>query len=421
MTEIAVLLEAGGAALAVGDWTAARSAFEKAVEIDGTPEAVHGRGTARWWLGEIRGAIDDWERAYAGFLRRPDAVHAVVVAVTLSLVHNANFGNRPVSAGWAARAGRLARPLGVPVLDAWVLLANSVTCDDPDQVERWAQQAGHIALQAGDHDLELCALSTKGAALLDSGRVGEGAALLDEALAGALGGEVEHLETVVFTACTLMQSCVRGADFSRVVHWSRALGVFTERYGCPYVYTTCRANFGAVLFATGDWVRAEDELHAALRLAGDALPAVRAEASAFLADLRLAQGRVEEARTIVVEFEEHPVVVSVLAAVYLASGDVALALATVRRRLGVAGARVLEESRLREVLGEALLSSGDIEGAAGEGRYLVELGVGHTCALITARGERLLGLAATRADPVEGARTLTRHVPPSPCWRCRWR
>ncbi len=394
-----MLLESGGAALAAGDWVQARSAFGQAEAIDSTPQAALGLGTARWWLGETRDAIADWERAYAGFLRQADPVQAVSVAVGLSLTQSANFGNRVVAAGWSSRAGRLAETLGEPILDAWVLLARSATCDDPGQVARWAQEACDVALEAGDRDLELCALSTKGSALLDAGRVEEGAALLDEALAGSLGGEAAHLDTVVFTACVLMQSCVRGADFSRVVHWTRALDAFTERYGCPYVFATCRAAYGAVLVATGDWVRAEEELQVALRLAGDALPAVRAEASAFLADLRLGQGQVEEARRLAVEFEDHPVVVSVLAASCLAAGEVLLAVSTVRRRLGVAGARVLEEAQLREVLGEALLAGGDTAGALAEGTRLIDLGSRDACELITARGERLLGRSLAGADP----------------------
>lgn len=406
MVEALALVEKGGAALAVGDWLSARSAFQEAVGIEETPEAVLGLGNARWWLGEVREAMADWERAYAGFIRRPDPVQAVVVAVNLSLLQNANFGNRSVSAGWAARAGRLADTLDMPTLDSWVLLARSVTCDDPDQVGRWAQHAFDVAMETGDRDLELCALSARGSALVDAGRIAEGAALLDEALAGALGGEAENLETVVFTACVLMQSCVRGADFSRVVHWSRALGTFTERYGCPYLFATCRAHYGAVLVATGDWSRAEAELQVALDRAGDALPAVRAEASAFLADLRLAQGRLAEARQLVLEFDEHPVVLSVLAATCLASGEAALAVSTVRRRLEVTGAKVLEEARLREVLGEARLATGDTEGAGDEGRHLVQLGARTACDLVAARGERLVGRSLARSEPAVASRHL---------------
>ena len=152
-----LLLGAGEAALAAGDWTAARAAFEEALGLGETPEVLSGLGTARWWLGEIQSAMSSWERAYAGFLKRDDPVQAVQVAIILSLLQNANFGNRVVSAGWAARAERLAGELGEPALTAWVALARMATCDDPAEVLGQAQRAHDVARESGDRDLELCA------------------------------------------------------------------------------------------------------------------------------------------------------------------------------------------------------------------------------------------------------------------------
>ena len=81
-------------------------------------------------------------------------------------------------------------------------MAKADTDDDPARAALAAEEAHRIALETKDHDLELCALSMRGSLLIDLGRVGEGTALLDEALAGALGGEGSSLDTVVFTvAC----------------------------------------------------------------------------------------------------------------------------------------------------------------------------------------------------------------------------
>lgn len=185
----------------------------------------------------------------------------------------ADDGDRLLDAGraalqqgdWAAaRAERLATELGDPVLSGWVSIAKAVTCPDPVQAQTWGRAARAVAVEAGDRDLELCALSTIGSALVDAGRVDEGTALLDEAMAGSIGGEATMLETVVFASCVLMQSCYRCADFPRIVQWLQALERFVARYGCPYVHATCRASYGAVLMATGDWGRAEEELRAAL-------------------------------------------------------------------------------------------------------------------------------------------------------------
>lgn len=392
-----VLLEAGAADLASGDWGAARTSFREALAVEESPDGLNGLATALWWLGEIGESLRCLEAAYAGFRRRPDPVQAVVVAVTLSLYYNANLGNRSVAAGWAGRAARIAATLGVPAIDGWVLLAKATNCTDPLQAQAWALEAQRLAVEGEDRDLELCALSTLGAALIDEGRVEEGAALMDEALAGSIGGEGEHPDTVVFTTCLLMQSCYRCADFVRVADWAKALEGFVERYGCPYVNATCRAHYGGVLVATGDWRRAEEELGVARRLAGDALPAVQAEALAFLADLRLAQGHPEDAQQLVAGFEAHAVVAPVLAAACLAAGDAAAAVAIVVRRLDETAGRNLEAARLREVLGEARLATGDTSEAVALAQELVDRGAALGCELMVARGQRLLGRALLAA------------------------
>src|SRR5947207_1997144 len=82
-----------------------------------------------------------------------------------------------------------------------------------------AREALEAARAAGDADLELCALSQVGAALVMRGRVDEGVALLDEALAASLGGEGRSLDTVVYTSCSMITSCSLAAQFKRAAEW----------------------------------------------------------------------------------------------------------------------------------------------------------------------------------------------------------
>jgi DNA-binding NarL/FixJ family response regulator len=388
--EIDGLLAAGEKALGNGDWVAAHAAFDSAVGLQATAAGLSGLGDAQWWLGDARAAFSCWERAYA-LSRQTDPAQAVFLALGLSLLYDANFGDRAAAQGWAARAVRIAADVDDPVVTAWASLAQAGSADDPERVAAWSEAAYDVAARTGDRDLELCALSLWGSALIDLGQVLKGMALLDEALAGALGGEGARPDTVVFTSCLLMQSCVRGGDFLRVVQWTRSLDSFIERYGCPYLHATCRASYGAVLVSTGDWPRAETELTAATELARDAMPEVQAEAAAFLADLRLGQGRVGEARRLLSGFEDRTVVQPVLAASYLAAGDVATAVSFVRRQLEQA--TPLDEARLREVLGAACLATGDVAGAAAEAEHLSALSAATDSGLIAARAARLCGRA----------------------------
>jgi hypothetical protein len=101
------------------------------------------------------------------------------------------------------------------------------------------------------------------------------------------------------------------------VQWVRATDPFIEGYGCPYLNATWRAHYGTVLFATVDWHNAEEALQAALELSGDSLPALRGEALARLAELRLAQGRLEEVERLLSGCEDHEAAAPMCAQIHL--------------------------------------------------------------------------------------------------------
>ncbi|CAN5843389.1 hypothetical protein BH18ACT11_BH18ACT11_26920 [soil metagenome] len=395
-------IEAGQQALERGAWEEARSAFERAMrssEQEGSAEVLSGLAEALWWLGEIRESLECWERAYSGFRRRPDPAQAASIAIQLGVLYDANLGNHAAAAGWVARAARLVEEHSLEPLQGWVLLARAAGAADPGQHEALARQAHRLSRTSEDRHLELCALTQIGVALIDQGRITEGMTFHDEAMAGALAGEGE-LDTVVFTACEMMASYSSCAQYERMAQWIRAADKFVERYGCPYLNASCRTHYGEVLFATGDWPRAEEELHAALRLSENSLPAVQARALANLAELRLAQGRVEEAERLMSGFEDHDASAPVCTRIHLLQGKFALAAATAQRWLDVIGEMRLESTSLLELMGEAEIGQAQIEAATGRGRTLAEMGSTLDCQVMLARGERLQGRAlAAASDP----------------------
>src|SRR6185312_6272416 len=95
----------------------------------------------------------------------------------------------------------------------------------------------------------------------------------------------------------------------------------------------CRTIYGGLLVANGRWVDGERELSTAIAMADGAGPAVAAEAHARMADLRLRQGRIEEASTLLRGFEDQTRALPAAAAVRLARGDAAGAVTLLRRRL----------------------------------------------------------------------------------------
>jgi DNA-binding CsgD family transcriptional regulator len=412
------LLRSGQDALARGAWEEARAAFQDVLrqhdragsssgaadQPEETAEVIFGLGSALWWLGEIREAVSWWEQAYAAF-RPIDPVQATNVALQLGFVYQANLGNDAAAAGWAAHAARLVGEFDLEPMRGWVLLLEATICSDPNQGRDLAHEARRLAVEVGDRDLELCSLSHIGTIYIEGGNIDDGVPLIDEAMAGALAGEGQ-LDTVVFTSCQMIHSCNRCADFQRVVQWVRAADRFIERYGCPFLNATCRANYGGLLFFTGEWNRAEVELRAALNLSGDAMPPVRAEALARLAELRLAQGSVEDAEQLVAGFEDHEATVPVWARIHLLRGRPTLAAATVERRLDAIGESRLESAFLLELLGQAEIGQGRVETAAERGRKLAELGSTSGCRVMVAHGERLHGHALATGKDAKARRHL---------------
>jgi ATP/maltotriose-dependent transcriptional regulator MalT len=396
-------LQTATEALEAGDWLAARDSFQAALETSESAEALNGLGEALWWLGETHDSVGYRERAFAAFRRRRDPVQAASVALGLCVHYRANVGNRAAAAGWLARAKRLVRDADLDELRGWVLLMDADEADDPLVGERLARETRELAARSGDLDLELCALAQIGSCLVDQGRVAEGVALLDEAMAGSLGGEGSSFDTIVFTSCNMIGSCTRCAEFERAVLWVRAADRFTERYGCPFLYVYCRTLYGSVLIATGDWSRAEAELGTALREARGSQAPMHALATATLAELRLAQGRLDEAERLIVGLEAHAP--RVVAAIQLARGEPVLAAETARRGLAAPADNKLDHSALGELLGEAEIGQAEHDRAAERGRELVDLGATLGCELIRARGERLRGRALAAAGDSLPARS----------------
>ena len=394
------------AALASGNWLTAREGFEAALARQESPEALFGLGTALWWLGETQAAVQAQERAYVAFRARQDLPSAALAAMSVCLTYRASLGNYAASRGWVARLARLVDEHDMAPMRGWLALCRAVAANDANDsrtAEARATEALGAARLTGDTDLELCALSEAGYALMQTGRVGEGTALLDEAMAGALAGEARQLTTVVFTACRAIVSCSRALEVERAVQWIRAAEPFTQRYGAIHLYTTCRTHYGSVLFGQGKWDDAERELREALRIGRAAEPALYGEALAKLAEVRVGQGRLSEAVRLLEGFEDHPAATYPQAQVLLRRGEPQVAAVTLDRRLDDFGEESLQVAALCELRAETDLALGNPEDAAARAARLVERGNRGGCAVMVARGERVYGHALSVAGDREAA------------------
>jgi DNA-binding NarL/FixJ family response regulator len=407
----------GAAALEAGRWEEARAAFAAALAEEETPEALDGMGVALWWLGETRASVAHTERAYAEFRRAGDSVPAAVAAMSLCVTWVSNFDNHAAAGGWLARAERLLGDVDPNPLQGWLWLLHGYLEPDTGRALELQQRVLELARATGDPDLELCALGDLGLTLVTQGRAAEGLALIDEAMAGTLGGEHRRLLTVVVASCDMLVACDLAGDLRRAAQWCQVADQFISRYGCPFLYARCRTLYGGVLMAKGRWAEAEAELKAAIRMAEGPGPASHAEALARLADLRLRQGRLEEAEALLPERGGGRAAARTAARLRLARGEPSVAAGLLERSLeddgqpGIHGERHLRAAAALETLVAAQLALEDLGAATAAAARLAELagaeGDSQVAAMAAQAGARV---AAATERPQEARRLLERAL-----------
>lgn len=356
-------LAAGRTALDEGRWGDARAAFETALDKQETGEALEGMAEALWWLCDARASVRYRERAWVRLRQAGDLLRAGRAALDLSIGHLVNLGNDAAARGWLSRAERVVRDVDPNPLQGWIWLMKGYLSPDPARGRELTAQALEFAQKAGDGDLELVALSDLGLALVAEGHVDAGLAMLDEAMAGTLGGECGRRDTVVFASCSMLAACHLAGDLDRATKWCRAADEFMQTYGCPFLYARCRVHYGGVLVAKGQWEKAEDQLQAALRMAEDAGPGPRSDALVQLADLRLRQGRLEEAEALLALVDDTGDMTLAAAAVRMARGEPAIAAGRLARRAKLLGDAHIEAAPTLAMLVDVHISEGDLDAA----------------------------------------------------------
>jgi DNA-binding NarL/FixJ family response regulator len=332
MNESLDLLQAGAEALAAADWPGARSAYEAALAHGETAEALDGLARSLWWLGQPDEALVIRERAFRAS-RADDPRRAARIALWLAGEYEV-ANNVAAASGWTARAERLLEGLPEGPEHGWVMLAHAGPSTDPAQAEELARDALALAQVHGDSDLEIRSLARTGLVLVTSGRVDEGIKHLDEAMAAATAGEGCALETVGETCCDLLGAVEVVGDFQRFAQWNEVVMGFMHRHAYGPLVAFCGTCCAEVFAAGGDVEGAERELTNALQTLQEKGQAVRcAHPAAKLAELRVLQGRFEEAERLLTAYSEHPAILRAQIDLAIATGEHRLAKSLLLRAL----------------------------------------------------------------------------------------
>jgi DNA-binding NarL/FixJ family response regulator len=370
---VEALVAEGCDAFERGDADASRAAFEAALAVHESGEALEGLARALYLAVDYPGSIEAHERAFAAYREEGDTLAAARAARILFWMNGQLYGDWAVADGWFARAERLLTEAGEDTLEhGWIEFMQANREPYERRVARF-QAALEFGRRFGDPDLEFAALGRLGEALVTLGRVEEGMLALAESLTAICAGEVRDLNIVEGVFCAMFIACERVQDVPRAEEWVRAADEMIRRRGIVALGAHCRAHYGGILTAAGRWQEAEAELGEAARVFARGYQAKRANVLTRLADLRVRQGRLEEAAVLLEGLEQHSDAARPLAALHLARGETALAREALERRLPDPGAELPGDGALLALLVDVCLAEAAVDGAAAAAERLAQL------------------------------------------------
>ena len=330
-----------------------------------TAQDLENLAESAWWTGHLDEAIALRERAYAAHVEEGETRRAAMLAVTLSTDH-ANRAAMSVARGWFARAERLLvnEPEGVE--HGHLALARGMTAFEMGELDAAGgefDRAQQLAAQFHNRDLEAMALVFKGAVLVSTGEVNGGLALLDEATAAAVSGELQPLATGL-VYCVTIHSCQALGECGRAVEWTEAANRWCDRLDVTGFPGACRIHRAEIIRLRGEWPKAEEQAIQACEELHDYNRFVTAFGFYEIAEIRRRRGdfsAAEEAYRKADELGRDPQ--PGLALLRLAQGKVDAAAAAIKRDLARESLDLLGRARRLPAQVEIALAAGEFRRA----------------------------------------------------------
>jgi class 3 adenylate cyclase len=258
------LLQAARDAAARPAWREAYAAYSRVESDELTPEDLESFADGAWWNGRLDETISLRERAHAGYMSAGDRLSAARIGLMLASDHLAR-GAFSVSRGWFAKAERLLADELESVEHARLTFTRGINALFGGELQDAVvelDRAYELARRYGDRDTEALALVAKGRALVKMGQVEAGLALLDEATATAVCGELRPFSTGL-VYCITISSCQDLGDYRRAAEWTEEANRWCDRLDVTGFPGACRIHRAEVMRRRGDWGKAEQQALAA--------------------------------------------------------------------------------------------------------------------------------------------------------------
>ena len=379
-----------------------------AVELEALAEAA-------WWLCKTDESIAARQRAYAAFRDTNDDRGAARAAARLFHDHFYR-GEGAVAVGWLRRGFRHVEADPDCVESGWLRMAEAelhLHRGPLGQAVAGAAKAIRTARDHRDADLAAVAMQIQGRALIAQGSIGDGLALLDEAMTCVLAGEPAPLFTG-WVYCSVILACKDLADLQRASEWTEAARSWCEALPAttPYSQGLCRIYRGEVLALRGAWAEAEAELRRAHQQLLPHKPQGAAEASYGVGEVLRRRGDLAGAEQAFVRAQQlgwdpQPG----MALLRLAQGRTEAAAAALRFALASPTVDRFGRARLLAGQVEVAIAAGALDEARRAARELVTIADGLSSAVVRATASMAQGaLQLAAGSPTAALEQLLRGL-----------
>jgi class 3 adenylate cyclase len=353
----------GREAAARGAWREAYDLLAPAARSLGGDD-LEALANAAFWTGKLDEAIEFREQAQAAFLADGDKKRAALLAVVISRDYLMKM-NTALANGWFAKAQRLLEDEEESEAHGYLAITQALEAmfkGDLEGSETHTQRAAELGKRFGDRNLEAMARVTAGRMLVLRGEIDRGLALLDEATASAISGELDPWATG-FIYCATITSSSGVGDYRRAKEWTEAANRWCDRSQIKGFPGACRVHRASITRLQGDWSTAEQEALQACEELGTFDPFTTAAGFYEIGEIRRRRGdfaAAEDAYRQAKEWGRDPQ--PGLALLRLAQGKIDSAATAIKRALGNTDDPIARVRRLPAQV-EIALMLGDLKAA----------------------------------------------------------
>src|SRR5215471_11807909 len=311
-------------------------------------------------------------------------------------------GESAKAGGWFSRAQRLLNGQPDCVENGYMLLPEgyrSFHSGDAATAVSMFVKAAAIGERFRDKDLLALALQGQGRSLIRQGETHRGMALLDEAMVAVTAGEVSPLNAGGIY-CSVLEACSEIFDFRRAQEWTSALEKWCESQPDLVPYRGhCLVRRAELLQLHGAWADALEAAHRATELLSHPPPKPDVGSAFYqLGEIQRLRGKFAESEEAYFQASQWNLSPRPgLAQLRLAQGRVDAAKALIRRVVEEVR-EPIRRARIPEAFVDIVLASDDVTAARGAAEELAEIAGKHDFSFLQALSFRASGTVLLAAN-----------------------